>query len=160
MLGVSTGALPRWTSFLDEAEHFRHNRDASVATLRWCLGSSRNAVRNHPGFSVRLRRNPQQPWRRLLRYGRPNSSDNSRANNDHDRRQGSTCHEGKPLGVSAVAINTKPNALDIVMNRLNVIAAGNSLPLTIKPTIPPINIGLTRRSTRVAYTNQKTGALT
>ena len=37
---------------------FLHNRDASVATLRWCSGSSRNAVRNHPGFSVRLRRNP------------------------------------------------------------------------------------------------------
>ena len=45
---------------LDEAEHFLHNRDASVATLRWCSGSSRNAVRNHPGFSVRLRRNPQR----------------------------------------------------------------------------------------------------
>src|SRR6202044_436161 len=44
---------------LDEAEHFLHNRDASVATLRWCSGSSRNAVRIHPGFSVRLRRNPQ-----------------------------------------------------------------------------------------------------
>jgi hypothetical protein len=43
---------------LDEAEHFLHNRDASVATLRWCSGSSRNAVRIHPGFSVRLHRNP------------------------------------------------------------------------------------------------------
>jgi hypothetical protein len=32
--------------------------DASVATLRWCSGSSRNAVRIHSGFSVRLRRNP------------------------------------------------------------------------------------------------------
>jgi hypothetical protein len=42
---------------LDEAKHFLHNRDASVAALRWCAGSSRNAVRNHPGFSVRLRRN-------------------------------------------------------------------------------------------------------
>src|SRR5712691_2080665 len=44
---------------LDEAEHFLHNRDASVATLRRRSGSSRNAVRIHPGFSVRLRRNPQ-----------------------------------------------------------------------------------------------------
>jgi hypothetical protein len=39
-----------------------HNRDASVATLRWCSGSSRNAVRNHLGFSVRLRRSPQTRW--------------------------------------------------------------------------------------------------
>src|ERR1700731_1424520 len=31
--------------FLDEAEHFLDNRDASVATLRRCSGSSRNAVR-------------------------------------------------------------------------------------------------------------------
>src|SRR5271169_538491 len=29
--------------FLDEAEHFLHNRVASVATLRGCSGSSRNA---------------------------------------------------------------------------------------------------------------------
>ena len=59
----ATGALPPLRSgqvFLDEAEHFLHNRGASVATLRWCSGSSRNAVRNHPGFSVRLRRNPQR----------------------------------------------------------------------------------------------------
>ena len=42
---------------LDEAEHFLHNRGASVATLRWCSGSSRNAVRLPPGISVRLRRN-------------------------------------------------------------------------------------------------------
>jgi len=35
---------------LDEAEHFLHNRDASVTTLRWCSGSSRNAVRIHPGM--------------------------------------------------------------------------------------------------------------
>jgi hypothetical protein len=33
---------------LDEAEHFLHNRDASVVTLRWCSGSSQNAVRIHP----------------------------------------------------------------------------------------------------------------
>ena len=30
---------------LDEAERFLHDRIASVATLRWCSGSSRNAVR-------------------------------------------------------------------------------------------------------------------
>jgi hypothetical protein len=46
------------TFFLDEAEHFLHNRDASVATLRWCSGSSRNAVRFPFEISVRLRRNP------------------------------------------------------------------------------------------------------
>jgi hypothetical protein len=45
-------------SFLDEAEHFLHNRDASVATLRWCSGSSGNAVWLPFGISVRLRRNP------------------------------------------------------------------------------------------------------
>src|SRR6266403_1855312 len=45
--------------FLDEAEHFLRNRDASVATLRGCSGSSRNAVRLPSGTSVRLRRNPQ-----------------------------------------------------------------------------------------------------
>jgi hypothetical protein len=44
---------------LDEAEHFLHNRDASVATLRWCSGSSRNAVRLPFGMSVQLHRNPQ-----------------------------------------------------------------------------------------------------
>ena len=44
---------------LDEAEHFLHNRSASVATLRWCSGSSRIAVRLPSGISVRLRRNPQ-----------------------------------------------------------------------------------------------------
>jgi len=32
-----------------------HNRNASVATLRWCSGSSRN----HRGLSARLRRNPR-----------------------------------------------------------------------------------------------------
>jgi hypothetical protein len=58
----ASGILPSLRSgqaSLDEAEHFLHNRSASVATLRWCSGSSRNAVRNHPGFSVRLHRNPQ-----------------------------------------------------------------------------------------------------
>src|ERR1051325_5619241 len=34
--------------------------DASVATLRWCSGSSRNAVRLPSGKSVQLYRNPQQ----------------------------------------------------------------------------------------------------
>src|SRR5215813_3507743 len=43
---------------LDEAEHFPHNRVASLATLRWCSGSSRNAVRLSFGRSVQLHRNP------------------------------------------------------------------------------------------------------
>jgi hypothetical protein len=30
-------------SSLDEADAFPHNREASVAPLRWCLGSSKNA---------------------------------------------------------------------------------------------------------------------
>ena len=50
---------------LDDVEHFLQNRPASVATLRWCSGSSRNAVRIDPGFSVRLRRNPQLELRLL-----------------------------------------------------------------------------------------------
>jgi hypothetical protein len=48
---------------LDEGEHFLHNREASVATLRWCSESSRH--------TVRLRRNPQvttlDDWRRRER---------------------------------------------------------------------------------------------
>ena len=36
---------------LDEGEHFLHNRDASVATLRWCSVSSRNAVRIPPEYA-------------------------------------------------------------------------------------------------------------
>ena len=36
-----------------------HNRLASVATLRWCSESSRNAVRHPSGTSLQLRRNPQ-----------------------------------------------------------------------------------------------------
>ena len=66
---LASGALPPLRSgyiSLDEAEHFLHNRSASVATLRWYSGSSQNAVRNHPGFSVRLRRNPQPSFRVLL----------------------------------------------------------------------------------------------
>ena len=35
-----------------------HNRDASVAALRLCSGSSRNAVLLPVGLSVQLRRNP------------------------------------------------------------------------------------------------------
>ena len=46
--------------FLDEAEHLLHNRDASVATLRNCSPSARNAVRVPFGISIRLRRNPQR----------------------------------------------------------------------------------------------------
>ena len=54
----SSAAL-RTVFLLTEAEHFLHNRDASVATLRWCSGSSRNAVRIPSGLSVQFRRNPQ-----------------------------------------------------------------------------------------------------
>jgi hypothetical protein len=57
----ASGVLPSLRSgqvFLDEGEHFLHNRVASVATLRWCSGSSRNAVRLRFGESVQLRRNP------------------------------------------------------------------------------------------------------
>lgn len=64
----ASGILPALRSgqvSLDEAEHFLHNRGASVATLRWCSGSSRNAVRIHPGFRVRLRRNPQRTHRKV-----------------------------------------------------------------------------------------------
>src|SRR5260370_17873603 len=43
--------------FLDEAEHFLHNRTASVAALRGCSGSSRNVARLPFGNSFRLRRN-------------------------------------------------------------------------------------------------------
>ena len=44
---------------LTKPNTFQHNREASVATLRWCSGSSRNAVRLPSGTSVQLRRNPQ-----------------------------------------------------------------------------------------------------
>jgi hypothetical protein len=57
----ASGILPSLRSgrvSLDEGEHFLHNRDASVATLRWCSGSSRNAVRIPSGISVQFRRNP------------------------------------------------------------------------------------------------------
>src|SRR5215469_7172955 len=43
---------------LTKPNTFPHNRVASVATLRWCSGSSRNAVRLPFGLSVQLRRNP------------------------------------------------------------------------------------------------------
>src|SRR5579862_945582 len=39
-----------------------HNRVASVATLRWCSRSSRNAVRLPSGTSVQLRRNPHMTF--------------------------------------------------------------------------------------------------
>ena len=58
---LACGAVPSLRSgqvFLDEAEHFLHNRYASVATLRGRSGSSRNAVRLPFGIGVRLRRNP------------------------------------------------------------------------------------------------------
>ena len=44
---------------LTKPNTFPHNREASVATLRWCSGSSRNAVRFPFGLSVQLHRNPQ-----------------------------------------------------------------------------------------------------
>jgi hypothetical protein len=44
---------------LTKPNTFPHHPDASVATLRWCLGSSRNAVRLPFGKTVQLHRNPQ-----------------------------------------------------------------------------------------------------
>ena len=58
----ASGILPslRFGRFLlTKPNTFLHNRDASVATLRWCSESSRNAVRIPSGMSVRLRGNPQ-----------------------------------------------------------------------------------------------------
>ena len=43
---------------LTKPNTFPHNREASVATLRWCSESSRNAVRLPFGMSVQLHRNP------------------------------------------------------------------------------------------------------
>jgi hypothetical protein len=48
---------------LDAAEHFLHNRGASVATLRWCSGSSRKVVRLAFGMSVQLRQTQTCLWR-------------------------------------------------------------------------------------------------
>ena len=51
----ASGVLPSLRSgqvSLAEAEHFLRNRSASVATLRWCSGSSRNAVRLPFGMSI------------------------------------------------------------------------------------------------------------
>ena len=45
---------------LTKPNTFLHNRDASVATLRWCSGSSRNAVRTRSGICVQLHRNPHE----------------------------------------------------------------------------------------------------
>jgi hypothetical protein len=47
---------------LTKPNTFQHNREASVATLRWCSGSSRNAVRLPFGTGVQLRRNPHPPF--------------------------------------------------------------------------------------------------
>ena len=49
---------------LTKPNTFPHNRVASVATLRWCSGSSRNAVRLPFGISVQLRRNPHTAGQR------------------------------------------------------------------------------------------------
>jgi hypothetical protein len=58
-LGASSVPSLRFGSiFFDEAEHFLENREASVAMVRGCSGSSRNAVRLPFGIGVRLRRNP------------------------------------------------------------------------------------------------------
>src|SRR5215469_12116491 len=64
-----------------------HNRVASVATLRWCSGSSRNAVRLPFGMSVQLRRNTQlkdglpfRPWARELQAAR--NAENSKDSPD------------------------------------------------------------------------------
>jgi len=57
----ATGALPPLRSgqfVLDEAEHFPAQSRCQRRSLRWCSGSSRNAVRLHFGNSVQLRRNP------------------------------------------------------------------------------------------------------
>jgi hypothetical protein len=43
---------------LTKPNTFPQNQDASVATLRWCSGSSRNAVRLPFGMSVQLHWNP------------------------------------------------------------------------------------------------------
>ena len=48
---------------LTKSNTFQHNREVSVATLRWCSGSSRNAVRLPLGTSVQLRRNSQSARR-------------------------------------------------------------------------------------------------
>jgi len=43
------------------------NRVASAATLRWCSGSFRNAVRLPSGTGVQLHRNPRRPGSRRFR---------------------------------------------------------------------------------------------
>jgi len=54
---------------LTKPNTFQHDREASVATLRWCSGSFRSAVRLPSGTSVQLHRNPQK-----LRFVRPFTS--------------------------------------------------------------------------------------
>jgi hypothetical protein len=44
---------------LTKPNTFQHNREAGVATLRWCSESFWNAVRLPSGTSVQLHRNPQ-----------------------------------------------------------------------------------------------------
>jgi hypothetical protein len=57
---------------LTKPNTFPHNRGASVATLRWCSGSSRNAVRLPFGMNVQLHRNPQKsPAWHILTGARP-----------------------------------------------------------------------------------------
>src|SRR5712664_711110 len=50
---------------LTKPNTLQHNREASVATLRWCSGSSRNAVRLPSGTSVQLHRNPHTALKRF-----------------------------------------------------------------------------------------------
>jgi len=50
-------SAPLRTLSVDEAEHFRHNHLASVASLRRCSPSLRNAVRLPSGIGVHLHRN-------------------------------------------------------------------------------------------------------
>lgn len=67
------------TFLLTKPNTLSHNRVASVATLRWCSGSSRNAVRLPFGNSVRLRRNPHN--RGILGFHHPEHSNTSEGGN-------------------------------------------------------------------------------
>src|SRR5271165_1423961 len=69
---------------------FQHNREASVATHRWCSGSSRNAVRLPFGTGVQLRRNPH-----------PNS-DSPRATAIHIAIHNNVAYDVLPMTCSAV----------------------------------------------------------
>src|SRR5689334_16685735 len=48
---------------LDEAEHFLHNRDASVASLRWCSGSV--PERRSESFRNKRSASPESPKRTI-----------------------------------------------------------------------------------------------